>query len=146
MLRKIHVKLVQSPGFTGSLYTSRVVLMWLNFWWTKTKNQQIFMEHHNNWHLRVLYLRSREVQKHQQFLWKRHTSMVLTQCHSAPEIIPSVVCLLLNKVHSGREHSFIPNAYISSKSHPTIGDYRSNRNFEDFLKWQTGRIIPTLPL
>jgi transposase len=155
-LKKIHAKLVQSTGFTGSLSTLRKVLMRLGFRWTKTKNnRRILMECHNIRALRTSYLRSIAKYRSEGRPTVFMDEIYIHGSHSVPfswsdDSISGLLAPVskgqqLIIVHAGSNQGFIPNAYIRFKSHQTTGDYHSDMNYKNFEKWLTERLIPNLP-
>lgn len=48
-------------------------------------------------------------------------------------------------VHAGSSSGFIKNAPLVYKAASTTGDYHSNMNFENYVKWLTEKLLPNLP-
>lgn len=49
------------------------------------------------------------------------------------------------RVHAGNSSGFIKDASLVYKAASTTGDYHSNMNFNNYVKWFNEKLLPNIP-
>lgn len=153
---KLLTTLRQNINFDGSFSTLRRIVLQIGYKWRKTvDNRRVLMERYDIQKLRYEYLKKMvQYRNDNKCIVYTDESYVLTNHFQnkgwGDENGPPLKKKLSKGqrfiiVHAGSDSGFVPNALLVYKAATTTGDYHSNMNAENYIKWVQERLIPNIP-
>lgn len=155
-LAKIKAKLEKDIDFRGGIWSVREILKSLGFTWRKiTNDRKVIIERSDIREKRISYLRS--IRKYrdenrpivyldESYILSSHVAQKCWFDNSEKELCkPVSKGQRLIILHAGWEKGFIPNALVMWKAGSASGDYHSQMNGGNFLKWAEQKLVVNLP-